>query len=278
MSTTYEQRQSLLPVSDEQREAFERDGYFIFDPGLDESVLDGVVADMEDKYREGEAARLGISYADEGRVQDAWKISANVKAVALAPRVLSLLEGLYGRRPLPFQTLNFPKGTQQLPHSDTFHFNSMPPTFMCGVWVALEDIDMENGPLIYYPGSHKLPELKVEDVSGEGGLSARRVINALLRRAGLKPPSSKDEVYPTYERFVGELIARHGLEPRYGTIRKGQALVWSSNLLHGGAPLADKTRTRHSQVTHYFFEGCRYYTPVLSRGDQITWRDPAWIT
>ncbi|CAN7431630.1 phytanoyl-CoA dioxygenase family protein [Paraburkholderia hospita] len=28
---------------------------------------------------------------------------------------------------------------------------------MCGVWTALEDIDEECGPLIYYPGSHKWP-------------------------------------------------------------------------------------------------------------------------
>jgi len=28
---------------------------------------------------------------------------------------------------------------------------------MCGVWLALEDIDADNGPLIYYPGSHRGP-------------------------------------------------------------------------------------------------------------------------
>ena len=33
----------------------------------------------------------------------------------------------------------------------------MPEGFMCGVWVALEDMDMDNGPLVYYPGSHQLP-------------------------------------------------------------------------------------------------------------------------
>jgi ectoine hydroxylase-related dioxygenase (phytanoyl-CoA dioxygenase family) len=30
---------------------------------------------------------------------------------------------------------------------------------MCGVWIALEDVDERNGPLVYLPGSHKLPEL-----------------------------------------------------------------------------------------------------------------------
>ncbi len=37
------------------------------------------------------------------------------------------------------------------------HFNSIPQRFMCGVWVAMEDIAPDNGPLHYYPGSHKLP-------------------------------------------------------------------------------------------------------------------------
>src|SRR5690606_29171009 len=30
------------------------------------------------------------------------------------------------------------------------------------------------------------------------------------------------------------------------------------------SPIADAGRTRKSQVTHYFFEGCVYYSPVLS--------------
>jgi ectoine hydroxylase-related dioxygenase (phytanoyl-CoA dioxygenase family) len=271
-----EVRTQSIPVTDEQRQSFEREGYLVFDPGLDEATLDGVVADMEGKYGEGEAARLGVTYADRNRVQDAWRISANVKAVALAPRVLGLLEGLYGRRPLPFQTLNFPKGTEQLPHADAFHFNSLPPTFMCGVWVALEDADMENGPLIYYPGSHKLPEVRTEDLNLRGGQPAGRALYSWLRRLARRPQRVED-AYQAYERFVAGLISRHGLAPRYATVRKGQALVWASNLLHGGAARADKARSRHSQVTHYFFEGCRYYTPVLSHGGRVVWRDPAWI-
>src|SRR5207247_2034074 len=74
------------------------------------------------------------------RLMDAWIISENVKALARAPKVLAMLEEFYGRKPLPFQTLNFPFGTEQTVHSDAIHFNSMPATFMCGVWVALEDM------------------------------------------------------------------------------------------------------------------------------------------
>lgn len=81
----------------------------------------------------------------------------------------------------------------------------------------------------------------------------------------------------TYQHYVSQLIEREKLEPQFATLRKGQALIWSSNILHGGWVQKDKTRSRHSQVTHYFFEGCKYYTSILSRGEQIVWRNPDWI-
>ena len=42
-------------------------------------------------------------------------------------------------------------------------------------------------------------------------------------------------------------------------MKKGTALIWSANLLHGGGIIVDKDRTRFSQVTHYNFKGCDYY-------------------
>jgi hypothetical protein len=244
-------------LTSEQLEQFDRDGYFVIDDiGIPLETLDAIVANLDDKYiDEGERMDDDEVYYTAGRIMNAWHIDPNVKAVALSPPVLDILESLYDRKPLPFQTLNFYRATQQPAHSDTIHFNSKPAGFMCGVWVALEDMDADNGPLIYYPGSHKLPELTMQD-------------------AGV--PGDYDH-YPEYERMIAEQIERHGLKPAYGTINKGQALIWSANLLHGGAPQRDMSRTRHSQVTHYFFEGCRYWTPLLSDEKDTTWRDPEWV-
>ena len=44
----------------------------------------------------------------------------------------------------------------------------------------------------------------------------------------------------------------------------GDVLIWHSDLVHGGAALLDRGSTRWSQVTHYFFEGFAYVTPMLS--------------
>ncbi len=49
-------------------------------------------------------------------------------------------------------------------------------------------------------------------------------------------------------------------DSEFGTIKQGQALIWYANLLHGGAAQTDLSRSRHSQVTHYYFENCTYYT------------------
>jgi ectoine hydroxylase-related dioxygenase (phytanoyl-CoA dioxygenase family) len=247
-------------LSQEQREKFERDGYLIVEsPGWPESVIDGVLADVEGKFEGGpEGVERDRVYYFSHRIMDAWRMSENARTIAVHPRLLQILEELYGRKPLPFQTLNFQRGTQQLAHSDAVHFNTMPPGYMAGVWVALEDIDMDNGPLVYYPGSQKRPFLHPKDIGAE----------------------PKEEEYPKYTEYVQNVIAEEGLEPEYGLIKKGDALIWSANLLHGGAKQNDMTRSRNSQVTHYFFEGCKYYTPWMSDPDtdKIFWRNPEWIS
>ncbi len=40
--------------------------------------------------------------------------------------------------------------------------------------------------------------------------------------------------------------------------------MWAANLFHGGSAITDRGRTRHSQVTHYYFEDCLYYLPIAS--------------
>jgi len=215
---------------------YANDGFLVFDPKIPD--FDAVAASIL------EACGKRSDYPQ--RVMDAWPQIEGVRLLALAPAVLSLLRTLYRREPIPMQTLNFGRGTQQRPHSDSMHFSSVPRGFMCGVWIALEDVDESNGAVEYYPGSHRLPYFDHASIGLTGS-----------EQTGY-------ERYPTYEEFVGMVIAELGFERRVLRMRKGQALVWAANLLHGGSPIRDPTRSRHSQVTHYFFEKCLYYQPQRS--------------
>ncbi len=225
------------------KNSFEKDGFVIVDFGFPARLID----ETADFLRNHD---WGMSSPDKNqavyhgiRVQDAWKSRECVKKIALHAPVLDFLNQLYGKKPLPFQTLNFPVGTEQAIHSDAVHFNCHPNDgSLCGVWVALEDVDEDNGPLVYYPGSHRLPELYPVNF-------------------GLRPGAPNSE----YEKKMAGFLKHLDFEPRKTVLRKGQALIWAANLLHGGDSVKDKTRTRLTQVTHYFFEGSEFYwTPLLS--------------
>jgi ectoine hydroxylase-related dioxygenase (phytanoyl-CoA dioxygenase family) len=217
---------------------FHNDGYIIIDPQLPHATLDAAI----DAIRTRDEVTKHLHHGS--RVFDGWKFSPAIRTIALSPRVFRILRQLYGREPRPFQTLNFPIGTEQRVHSDTIHFDCDPATYMCGVWVALEDIDLDNGALVYYPGSHKLPQVRMEDVAPEPGVKH----------------------YPKYEDHMERLVKEKNLQPARAILKKGQALIWAANLMHGGGEHRDKSRTRHSQVTHYYFEGCQYFTPLESYG------------
>lgn len=221
---------------------FEQNGYVVLDSGIDESVLDAAVVDLGKYFGDEREVPIHVPYADRGRIQDAWHISQNVLAIATAPTVLTALETIYGKSAQPFQTLNFYRGTQQPVHSDSIHFNSEPFGAMCGVWTALEDIGPDQGPLIYYPGSHKLPEMNYPDF-------------------GL--PACEDS-YPQYLEELQRLIQEHGFKPEFGLLKKGQCLIWSANILHGGSHQNDKSLTRQSQVTHYYLGQPKAWRPVQS--------------
>lgn len=213
-------------------------------------TLDHVTSDDLAERIKSEVAGLFNPDVVEGpasyyRIQDAWKTSAAVRELALNEKILATLRLLYGREPVPFQTLNFMFGSQQVAHSDAILFNSLPAGYMCGVWVALEDVDHDNGPLFYYPGSHKLPEYYPED----------------FRDFGDNPDDFFNHKYP---RFTQELMKTHQFSLQELHVRKGGALIWASNLVHGGMPRLDEARTRWSQVTHYFFKDCIYYVPLYS--------------
>jgi ectoine hydroxylase-related dioxygenase (phytanoyl-CoA dioxygenase family) len=229
------------------------DGYAIIEKAFDPELIDEILSHYPRLFSRTQpydvpAEVQRLLWLDPNRVQDAWYVCDAVKRMAAAPHMLDLLHQLYGRPPIPFQTLNFLPGSQQPTHSDAIHFSSLPSGFMCGVWVALEDVTEDNGPLHYYPGSHRLPELELQQLQVWVADNQEAI----------------GSNYTLFENYVRALIQARGLQQKRLTAKKGTALIWSANLLHGGCAIRRAGSTRRSQVTHYYFEDCLYYQPILS--------------
>lgn len=222
---------------------YNENGYVVIQNAFNEEEIQAVIKDMKEKAFNPDFPFE--NQRDQRRSQDLWHYSEPAKHMACKPEMLAILKMLYDREPIPFQTLNFQVGSEQRAHSDTLHFSSLPARFMCGVWVALEDITDENGPLFYYPGSHKTPEYNFSHFSKE-----------------IKDTSYGD--YPQYEDFMEELMEAGKYKKTKFYAKKGDALIWAANIVHGGSPVTNPATTRNSQVTHYYFEDCIYYTPMLS--------------
>jgi len=227
----------MTPEQQEQvRNQYNHNGYLITDLNLDNAHLQAIKQDMQ---------TIRINHSSP---IDLWQYSDSIMNLAYHPAILYLLQTLYQRRAFPFQTLNYWSSPEQGLHSDMIHFNSQPMGYMCGVWVALEPITNNNGPLYYYPESHKLPFTTFQDLN----LTPTTETKQFQRNLG------------HYTRWLMNCVSQHNFQRQLFTADTGQILIWSANMLHGSIKKNYPNTTRASQVTHYFFDNCTYYTPAFS--------------
>lgn len=221
-------------------------GYAVLPRFYDDARVDAANADVDRLLGAGD---LHYHYRSP-RVMNSWRKSEAVAELATDPDLLQILSFLFGRPASLFQTISFIKGSQQSIHSDAFHMMTEPPGYLIGVWVALEDIDEGSGPVVYLPGSHRLPYVMSEDLdlSGAGG-----------------GPLTVPDKGPAYVKKMSSVVSDYGSDPVPFTARKGDVLLWHHNLLHGGSQITRQGATRKSLVAHYFGQGALCYHEVTER-------------
>ena len=243
-----------LNVDDEMKimaQKYNKNGYLVLDLGLDDETILKINQDVDkiikSKSFEGQEK---YEYTDHRRLFQAWKKSQSIKNLTKNENILKTLRFLYNREPFAFSTINFTNPTSQPLHSDTIHFNSYPKGWMVGVWVAFEDCDASNGTIRVIKGSHKWKEYDYNSIN---------IQHPDNRENGEK------KSYRDYDEFVKNLVVSKKAKEESIIIKKGQAIIWSANLLHGGTPVKNDNISRNSQAIHYFFHGCKkYYTPMFS--------------
>jgi len=135
----------------------------------------------------------------------------------------------------PKYSLTFERGSQQRLHQDMAVFHVVPLNHLIGVWIALEDIDPDSGPLRYFPGSHK-----------EGMYPGFPNYPHLNRR------TSDPELSAQYDEDVLDVSRKYNVAHFHG--KAGDALFWHGQLIHGGSFIENPALTRRSFVVHFMSE------------------------
>jgi hypothetical protein len=167
-------------------------------------------------------------------------------------RLMKILAFIFQKEVLPFQTIHFKVGSQQKAHSDSIHMSTYPPGYLAAAWTALEEIGMDQGPIFYYPGSHKLPYVSCEDYSSGNTYWT------------IGPNS-----YKRYEAYIEALVKKEKLIAEFFTPQPGDVLIWHANLLHGGSAIKNSQKTRRSMVAHYYADGVFCYHEISQRAALI---------
>lgn len=182
------------------------------------------------------------------KIMFAFQHSALLKKVVEDRRLGDVLDLLLGKRMLPFQSINFLTGSEQAAHSDSIHMTTYPLGYLAAAWIALEDMTPDNGPLVYYPGSHKLPYLLNDGYDHGGGTF-----------------TIGEDAYGRYEAAVAKSIADGRFTPHEFLARPGDVLLWHANLLHGGKKMAAPNASRKSMAIHFFADDVVCYHELTQR-------------
>jgi hypothetical protein len=225
-----------------------KNGYVILPRLFDDATLDAVWLAYERAIAAGKIVLAkeagGPNDPHPGRYLNPHKKSGAFCRILKHAGLLSAIRLLMEREPRPLQTIASHKGSQQGLHSDSIHMTTYPLGYLTAAWIAFEDIHPDSGPLVFYPGSHRLPYVFSKDV----GISEED-----FRNEGYTPYHGK------YEPYIRQLVEQSGTEPHYFHAKKGDVLIWHANLAHGGSQRRDLAYTRKALVCHFFVKGAFVY-------------------
>lgn len=205
----------------------EKDGYEIIPSFLSNSLIDECINE------------LYIKNKFYNKVVDGWK---NIDIIGKIAFYKNIYRDLYEHKMVPIKTFNYYKSLSQDLHVEQILLcseNEEKNTFGL-LWIAFEDITMENGPLIFYPGSHKFPFYNMQDLD-------------------LKPNKYED-----YCEKIKQIIQKSNIKPEYGLIKKGDALLLHPNLIYGELEQTYTKLTRKSMLIYYFSKFSKFWIPLIS--------------
>ncbi len=218
-----------------------RDGIVFFEQVVEKDLCQEVIADYK-KFTSDNKEFVDLNRDELGREKRLVNFHLKSEAaskIATNPILMEFLDYIYDEEAGPYTSLTFKYGTQQPIHRDTPHFSTWPLGRFNGVWVALEDISPDAGPLMYHPGGHRFVIDQHEIWQ-----------HVQAQNPGAPMQEAVDMALEVYNGRVIDWSKQAGEPVVVPPLRQGDAVVWHAELPHGGSPALNPMATRFSMVTH----------------------------
>jgi len=241
-----------------EQEYFEENGYVVVPSLFNTSKIDRVLEVFDETiqpsrlsfYRQSSArweknklnssGYVTQSFLDPHDLEPFPDWSNSIRQLFNASDLLSCLTRLTGQSEFNIvQTMFFDANTATPAHRDDYYLDSIPNGNLFAVWIAAEDIHQEAGRFYVVPRSHRM---------------------------GLELTKSEMLSNALYQNKIQKLIDSGNLTIVAPELKKGDALFWRSDLIHGALPTTNASLSRKSLTAHFlpkkFQFGSRYRTDV----------------
>lgn len=224
-------------------------GLAVLEGVVPEKLCDRINKDFERycRFYPYEAAKWVLSTGLHSRLTNFHLFSDAAKEAIFTGEVAGVLDALFGAKMALCSSLYFEQSTEQAIHRDSPFFCTNPYGRYFGVWIALEDIRQDAGPLKYIPGGHRvdIDRFEIGRVHAE---------------------SEPNELYGPYITQISEACSKRGLEIETVAPRKGDVVIWHPELPHGGGKISNPGASRKSIVYHVMPDGVPVFGPEVFFG------------
>lgn len=247
---------------------FMRDGYVVVRNALTREYCDSLLQDIN-AFKQRNAELIAKNVNDHGHLYRVSNLHLAVPSLAdafaslaapfeICDRFLSTQTSLY-------TSLYFERGSEQSLHRDSPYFTTRPVGKYMGVWLALDDVDGGNGPLMVVPGSHLLPPIDLEGMARELFVGLDAI------------PAMSAEGWTAYQEAVKKQCADLDMLPQQLHVSRGDVVIWHPELLHGGSVHNSRERSRRSLVMHVTpASAAVYHMDVFYAPSRIVPETAAW--
>ena len=240
----------LPPLSSKERRNWEAHGYLHLRRALGRKEIDKIRQTVEWHWsnREGNPHHVDVITGEHAgrwftmseappevkgevyKLNNLFLRDERIREAALSPRLKAIYRYLLADEPMICNSLNFERGSQQNAHIDSWYMPPPKDEGMIAASISLDPVDDANGPIFFYPGSHKIPPYRFSD-------------------GRLNMIEAEEEACRAY---LDQEIEARGLKRVTFRGQPGDVFIWHGQLIHGGSAIKDFARTRSSLVVHYW--------------------------